>query len=128
MEETAAKITFADGSHVNAERNGNCLIINRKRTFPEDLSIVTVECGDQTTVYHNAVLVECASVDGRYWFTFVETPEDAIRLQKMQQNIRTIAELTDVDLDSPDPTLEISLKERINDLEIAICELMDAMA
>ena len=128
MEETAARITFANGSHINAEKNGDCLITNQKRTFPEDLSIVTVECGDQTIVYHNAVLVECASVDGRYWFSFVETPPEALRLQQMQDNIRVIAELTDVDLDAEDPTLEISLKERINDLEIAICEIMDAMA
>ena len=46
----------------------------------------------------------------------------------MQENMRVIAELTDVDLDAADPTLEISLKERINDLEIAVCEIMDAMA
>lgn len=29
---------------------------------------------------------------------------------------------------TPDPAQELTLEERINDLEIAICELMDSMA
>lgn len=122
------KITFADGTDVSAKKNGDCLILTKKRAFPEDLSVVTVSGDGVETVYHNAELVECASVDGKYWFTFIETPADKLALMRMEKEIHTIATITDVDLDAPDPTVEISLKERINDLEIAICELMDALA
>lgn len=121
-------IIFADGTEVSAKKNGDCLILARKRTFPEDLSVVTISGADGDTVYHNAELVECASVDGKYWFSFIETPADKLALMRMENEIRTIATITDVDLDAPDPTQEISLKERINDLEIAICELVDALA
>lgn len=41
--------------------------------------------------------------------------------------LRTAAEI-DADRPAPDPAQDLSLRERINDLEIAICELMDAMA
>ena len=44
------------------------------------------------------------------------------------EQIKTIAELTDVDLEADDPSHGLSLKERINDLEIAICELLDSLA
>lgn len=121
-------IIFADGTEISAKKNGDCFIIAKKRAFPEDLSVVTVSGADGDTVYHNAELVECASVDGKYWFSFAETPADKLALQRMENEIRTIATITDVDLDAPDPTQEISLKERINDLEIAICELVDALA
>ena len=43
-----------------------------------------------------------------------------------RDQIQEIAELTDINLEEPSQGL--SLKERINDLEIAICELLDAMA
>lgn len=42
------------------------------------------------------------------------------------QNVEAIAEVTDVNLENPSQGL--SLKERINDLEVAICEILDSMA
>ena len=42
-----------------------------------------------------------------------------------KEQIQAIAALTDINLEEPGQGL--SLKERINDLEIAICELMDLM-
>lgn len=52
--------------------------------------------------------------------------EEAQRVIKA--NVSTIAALTDVDLDSPDPSRGLSLKERIDDLETALCELLDILA
>lgn len=123
-----ATITFADGSVITAERNGDSFIANERPDFPADLSTVTVVSEDATNVYNNARVVECASVDHRFWWTFVETPAEELVKLRMQDNIRTIAQLTDIDLEAEDPAKEISLKERINDLEIAICELMDAFS
>ena len=123
-----AKIVFSDGTELTAEENGSCLIFDEKPTLPGDLSLVTVISENGTTVYQHAEAIECASVDGRYWLTFVETPAEELFKRKMLANIATIAEMTDIDLDSEDPSGELSLKERINDLEIAICELMDSLA
>ena len=121
-------IVFLDGTSLSADHNGDCFIVDRKPDFPADLSLVRVEGETTHCVYHNAVLIECASTDGRYWFAFTEENEETVRLRKMQENIQVIAEITDVDLEAPDPTSELSLKERINDLEIAVCELMDGLA
>lgn len=44
-------------------------------------------------------------------------------IQTYREQIDTIASLTDINLEDPDEGL--SLKERINDIEIALCELLD---
>lgn len=59
-------IIFSDGTEVVAEQNGTCYIVNEKPDFPADMSMVTI--GEQ--VLENMALVECASIDGRYWFAF----------------------------------------------------------
>ena len=123
-----AIIKFADGSELIADKNGNCVIFDEKPEFTSDLSVVTVSSESGVTVVNNAEVIECASVDGRFWYTFVETSAEEIFKRRVQANIQTIAEMTDVDLDSDNPSGELSLKERINDLEIAICELMDSLA
>jgi len=43
--------------------------------------------------------VECASVDGRYWFAFREISEAERAAKQMQANIEYIAMMTDVDLE-----------------------------
>ena len=65
-----ARITFRDKTVIYAEQNGSCFIVNKKPDFPADLSKVVIS-GDETIKLKNAQLVECASVDGRYWFTFI---------------------------------------------------------
>lgn len=80
-----ATIIFKDGDVMSVEMNGDCYITQTKPEFPEDLSTVTVQSEDGERVYHDAVLVECASIDGRYWFTFNE-------LSPLE---KTIAMLTD---------------------------------
>lgn len=80
-----AKITFKNGAEMTAEKNGDCLIVAAKPTFPADMSLVTVECEDGSQEYHNAEVVECASIDGRYWFAFVEAqPTTAERLDEIE--------------------------------------------
>lgn len=67
-------ITFAGGEKIKADHSGTCYITDRKPSFPEDMSLVTIS-GDEERVIENAQLVECASVDDRYWFALIETPE-----------------------------------------------------
>lgn len=67
-----AVIRFADGTELQAARNGDCFILPTPPEFPEDLSLVTVEIGEETYIYHNAKVQNCASVDEKYWFAFIE--------------------------------------------------------
>ena len=94
-----AKITFKDGTELTVEKNSDCYILPEKPDFPDDLSIVTVESEDGYRKYHEASLIECASVDGRYWFAFGETSDTDRATRQMQANIEYIAMMTDVDLE-----------------------------
>ena len=72
------KIIFNDGTHMSAEQNGNCFIVAAQPVFPDDLSVVTVESEDQRQDFNNVTIQECASIDGRFWFTFIEKGENDI--------------------------------------------------
>ena len=95
-----AKIIFKDGTEMTAEKNGDCLILSQKTPLPDDLSIVTVQAEDGTREYHNAQVLECASVDGRYWFAFAEESEGdkTIRELKEQNDMLTecILEMSEI--------------------------------
>lgn len=81
-----AKIIFKDGTELNVEQNGTCFITPTKPVFPADLSEVTVESEEGMT-FHDAFLIECASVDGRYWFAFgQESEQDRIIRELVEQN------------------------------------------
>lgn len=67
-----AKIIYTNGTEMTVEKNGDCYILPVKQDIPEDLSTVTVEDKDGVKVYNDAALIECASIDGRYWFSFIE--------------------------------------------------------
>lgn len=94
-----AKITFTNGMAIEAEKNADSLITDRKPDFPPDLSVVTVTGRDGEQIYKNAEIIECASVDDRYWFSFREMPEKERAAKQLQANIEYIAMMTDVDLE-----------------------------
>lgn len=94
-------ITFTDGSEVSAELNGNCYITDERPEIPDDLSEVTVTGAEEKT-YHNARLLVCASVDGRFWFSFLEETREekmAIEIAKQRADIDYIAIVSDIDLE-----------------------------
>ena len=87
-----ATIIFKNGTEISAEMNGNSLILNAKPVFPDYLSVVTVQSEAGNTIYHNAALQECASVDGRYWFTFVEEGELERTLRELREENEILTE------------------------------------
>ena len=97
MEEV--KITFSDGTEIEAEKNGGSYIVPDKPEFPSDLDEVTIEENGATVTLHNARIIECASVDGRYWFSIQEIPEDTIEKATMKAQIDYIAMMADIDLE-----------------------------
>lgn len=78
------KIIFKNGTKINAKRNGDSLITNEAPDFPEDLSVVTIQGTEDTKVINDAVVTECASTDGKYWFAFTQKSAEG----KMQDKIR----------------------------------------
>lgn len=87
-EPTIAVIRFADGTELQTARNGDCFILPTRPAFPEDLSLVIVEIGSESMEYRNARVQDCASVDGRYWFTFIaETPAERTIRELREENV-----------------------------------------
>lgn len=86
---TTATITFQDGTQITADKNGDCYITTVKPDFPATLGAVLIESEEGTKEYEDAQLVECASVDNRYWFAFIETPED-VKLHRRIDELESI--------------------------------------
>lgn len=87
MEEV--KIIFKDGTELTVERNGSSFITDEKPTFPEDLKNITIE--GQTI--SNGRVIECASVDGRYWFAITEIPQDELDKAAYDDALAELTEL-----------------------------------
>lgn len=94
-----AKITFTNGTVIEAEENASSLITDSRPDFPADLSSVKVTGAGGERIYKNAEIIKCASVDGRYWFAFREISESERTARQMQANIEYIAMMTEVDLE-----------------------------
>ena len=84
-----AKIIFNDLSELDVEVNGDCYIVDSKPTFPTDLTNITIKM-EQEKHYDNAILVECASIDKRYWFTFNEKSQSEIKDEELDNTINDL--------------------------------------
>lgn len=94
-----AKITFSNGEEIIVEVNGDSFIVDEAPAFPDNLEDIIIEKdGQKETIAHGRI-VECASLDGRYWFAINEITEGERILEIMQSNILYIAMMTDVDID-----------------------------
>ena len=84
-----AKITLSNGTEIIAEKNADCYITASKPEFPDVLGKVIIESEDGDKEYEDALLIECACIDNRYWFSFMETPED-IKLKNRIEELETV--------------------------------------
>ena len=87
-----ARIIFEDGTELTAEKNGDCFITEQKPEFPEELGHVIAESEENTREWENAKLIECASNDGNYWFSFTEIPEEDMEKAAMRAEIDMLTE------------------------------------
>lgn len=94
MEKT--KITFADGSVIEADKNGDCYIVDKEFSV-NDLSKVTIENDGISQELKNVKIVAAASIDGRFWFSFHKTTTDPIA--KLQSNVEYIAMMSNISLE-----------------------------
>lgn len=89
------KITFGNGEIITAEKNGESLIAQQKLGFPAVLGVVTVESEDGVRTYNEPHIVECASIDGRFWFCFVEDNPQEKRIRQIEEKNAALMEATD---------------------------------
>ena len=80
------KIKFDSSDVIFAEQNGESFITEQKSSFPADMGLVTVEGKDGVRTYNEPQIVECASVDGRYWFCFAEESPMQKRIRQLEAN------------------------------------------
>lgn len=80
-----AKIVFTDGTEINAEKNGSCLITNTEPVLPADLSGMYIESEEGIQEFEYPVFVECASADGRYWFSFIEESKTDRTIRELRE-------------------------------------------
>jgi hypothetical protein len=81
-----AKIIYADGTEMTVEKNGDCYILPAKPVFPANLSIVTVQSEEGNKAFTDAFLIECASIDGRYWFAFGEESPTEKTIRELRES------------------------------------------
>ena len=62
--------------------------MQQKPGFPAVLGVVTVESTEGgVRIYNDPQIVECASIDGRYWFCFAEeSPQEKRMRQLVEEN------------------------------------------
>ena len=85
------KITFGSGEIITAEQNGGSFITEQKPSFPTDMGLVTVEGTDGIRTYSDPQIVECASIDGRYWFCFAEESPQEKRMRQLTEENEILA-------------------------------------
>lgn len=102
MEKKTWKIEMANGTVIDGlERNGTCFICASEPTVLDSgLSTVVASAeGEADIVWHNAEVVRCSSVDGRFWFTFRELSDSELWRLRIEAQTQYLAMMTDVDLE-----------------------------
>lgn len=80
-----ATIRFKDGTEIVAEVNGDSYITDKKPAFPEDLTGLVIVTDKSEKSYKEALLLECASIDNRYWFAFIEKPIEQKQAEEIEK-------------------------------------------
>jgi hypothetical protein len=79
------EIKFKDGTILEVEHNGDSFITDDKPVFPSDLRDIEVEDGDVYYTISNGKIIECASIDERYWFAIIEKTEMEILKEQLSE-------------------------------------------
>ena len=90
------KIIFADGTEKTAEKNGDSYIVDEKFVVDESqLETVTIQSEEEEKTLNDVEILECASVDGKFWFAFREIPveeEEKVQLRADVDYLLAISE------------------------------------
>ena len=87
------KIIFPDNTEIIAQYDGWDYITDTKPNFPEDMTTVIVTGRpDGEFYYENAALVECASTNGKYVFSFIEMSPQEIKQREIEETIQMLTD------------------------------------
>ena len=90
-----ATIQFGDGSSIIVEENGNCFITDEKPDFPDNLDNITISDEDGERILSKSEIIECASIDDKYWFSLREITEEELAREKLDAQVTFTALCTD---------------------------------
>ena len=85
-------IRFKNAEEITAEQNGDCYITEAKPDFPDDLSYVIIVDAVRRYALRDVAIVDCASIDGRYWFVFRELSPGEIRERELESTIQMLTD------------------------------------
>lgn len=90
------KIIFIDETTIIAELNGSTYITEDRPIFPEDLSTVTIKSDSQIQILHNVEIVECASIDDRFWFGLHEKTIQQLENEHIRNIVSETTQVTNI--------------------------------
>ena len=79
-----ALITLPSGLTITAEDCGGCFAADEKVEFPSGVFSVKIEREEFTEEYPSVRLVECYSIDSRYWFNFLPLSAQELRIIELE--------------------------------------------
>ena len=95
-----ATISFENGQEIVVEKNGDSYISASRPEFPVPLGRVNITSEEETKDIYPAQVVECASIDGRYWFSFYEESDYEKTIRELRDENEmledAIAELAEI--------------------------------
>ena len=79
-----AQIKLSNGVEFRAEDCDGSFAVNEKPDFPNGVFSVKIERKDRTEEYPAVRLVECYSIDGRFWFNFLPLSDQEKRIIELE--------------------------------------------
>lgn len=102
MDEKTYKIVLENGTIIdNLKLNGNNFVTKEELsadTFIGNLSVVTINDGENDMVYENMSLVQLVKYDDEYWFILRTMTQKELQDIKNRSDIDYIAMMTNVEL------------------------------
>lgn len=91
-------IKFSNGAEIEVERNASTYIAKSKPEFPENLTDISIKGENFEENVAFGRIIECASIDGRYWFGIQGISEAERQAAQVRADIDYIAMETGVKL------------------------------
>jgi hypothetical protein len=103
------QITLKDGTVIkDLELNGNNFISKTEITegmFTDNLEIVTISDGTNTSVQENMKLVQIANMNDEYWFVLTTKSKQEIENERLKQENQILKDTMDMILTEIIPSL-----------------------
>lgn len=81
---TTAQIKLSNGVEFSAEDGGGSFAVDEKPNFPSGVFSVKIDREEYTEDLPSVRLVECFSIDGRYWFNFLPLSDQEKRIIELE--------------------------------------------